>query len=206
MEPDPLFNAPGRLCASTIRSFSVWYLELAGTMTTQAPRESRLMGAKSFSGSYGRFLNRAALVERVELLPMKTVCPSAGALQRLCTAMKPLAPALFSTATPCPVISPIFRANSRAVVSVPLPGGNGTTKRSGLDGKASDASARAGQEASADATQSPANMRRRLSDAKVMLSPFLISWVVNRCWGRDSSARGQRLSPRRSRAITHPGA
>src|SRR6218665_1328032 len=78
----------------------------------------------------------AALVLSVELLPMNTVWPSCGALSAVCTPMKPLPPGLFSTVTGWPASSPMLLAKSRAVMSVPLPGGNGTMKRIGRDGKA----------------------------------------------------------------------
>src|SRR5438067_12134248 len=49
--------------------------------------------------------------------------------------MLPPAPARFSTMNGWPRISAIFGVTVRATMSVPPPGGNGTTTRIGLDGK-----------------------------------------------------------------------
>nr|WP_245175905.1 hypothetical protein [Cupriavidus sp. AcVe19-6a] len=67
---------------------------------------------------------------------------------------------MFSTTTPWPVSSPIFLANMRAVVSVPLPAGNGTMKRMGREGKASSA-ASAGSGAMPAASAAAASPRKR---------------------------------------------
>src|SRR5947209_17131143 len=49
--------------------------------------------------------------------------------------MLPPAPARFSMMKGCPRISAIFGVTVRATMSVPPPGGNGTTTRIGFDGK-----------------------------------------------------------------------
>jgi hypothetical protein len=61
-----------------------------------------------------------------ELLPIKTVYPSAGAESTACVAMKLFAPGLFSITTDWDVNSESFFAKYLAEVSVALPGGNGT--------------------------------------------------------------------------------
>src|SRR5258706_2015470 len=67
---------------------------------------------------------------------MNTVCPSGAAWATACAAMKPLAPALFSTITGFPVCFETSWASARANPSVVLPEVMGTTKLIVLPGNA----------------------------------------------------------------------
>src|SRR5512140_597272 len=68
--------------------------------------------------------------------PSTIVYPSAGDLATASTPRLPPAPGLLSITKVQPVAAATFWLVSRATMSVPPPGGNGTTRRIGLAGQA----------------------------------------------------------------------
>src|SRR6185436_13538077 len=73
------------------------------------------------------------------IVAMNSVWPSASAFAATSVPIVPLAPARFSTTTPCPHASWSFAPTTRATMSVPPPGGNATMIFTGLVGNASAA-------------------------------------------------------------------
>ena len=63
-----------------------------------------------------------------------TVCPSGAERATVSAPMFPLAPGLFSTTMGCPRRSESFGPTVRAMMSMPVPGVNGTTTLIGWDG------------------------------------------------------------------------
>src|SRR6218665_1394212 len=72
---------------------------------------------------------------RLLVFPSTSLWPSGADLATLSTPRLPPAPGRLSTSTLQWFCSAIFCATVRAVMSEPLPGGNGTTRRIGLAGK-----------------------------------------------------------------------
>ena len=68
------------------------------------------------------------------MISTPTVYPSGGDLATESSPIEPVAPGLFSAIILCPGVSLNFVAITRANRSVLAPGGNGTTRRIGLDG------------------------------------------------------------------------
>src|SRR3954469_21409364 len=72
----------------------------------------------------------------VPMLPIMKVYPSGADFAVSSVPTMPAAPGLFSTTTACPHASCSFCAIIRVPMSVPPPGGKGTTMRMGFDGHA----------------------------------------------------------------------
>ena len=131
---EPCVSWPGRARASAISSLT----ELTGsegcTTSTFGITATCVIGAKSVSGLYGRFLYRLALIVR-PFAAISMVYPSPSAFAVASAAMLPLAPARLSTTTGCCSASVSFCATTRAMMSVEPPAANPTMKRSGRLGK-----------------------------------------------------------------------
>src|SRR5882672_2853920 len=94
-----------------------------------------VIGVKSLMGSYGRFFERNCAVTWVLGEVNKIVVPSGAACATASAPIMPFAPPRFSTITVWPVAAVIFGDIRRARMSVPFPGGKGTTIFSGLAGE-----------------------------------------------------------------------
>src|SRR6185503_2704760 len=70
------------------------------------------------------------------MVAMNSVWPSGSALAATSVPIVPLAPARFSTTTPCPHASCSFAPTTRATMSVPPPGGKATMIFTGFVGNA----------------------------------------------------------------------
>src|SRR4029077_820122 len=73
------------------------------------------------------------------IVAMNSVWPSGSDFAATSVPIVPLAPARFSTTTPCPQASCSFAPTTLATMSVPPPGGNATMIFTGLVGNASAA-------------------------------------------------------------------
>src|SRR5688572_21286378 len=104
-------------------------------------RAARLMGAKSFSESYGSFLKRPGLIERLPTNPSSSVCPSGGALATISDPTMPFAATRLSTITGCPTRSASLSPTARATVSLTPPGGLSAITRIGRSGYSAQAAA-----------------------------------------------------------------
>src|SRR6516164_4043987 len=91
-------------------------------------------GAKSLIGSYGRLALRLAATVCVLAVAMPIVSPSGAALATASAPILPLAPVRFSITICWPSRWLSFCATMRAMISVLLPAGKGTTKRTGRSG------------------------------------------------------------------------
>jgi hypothetical protein len=104
------------------------------------------------------------------MLVISSTVPLAGCLATYSAAITPPAPALFSTVTGTPHARASFCAITRAITSVPPPGGKPTTMRTGAVGSG-DAAAKEGTAAAAVAAR-PETMKWRL--CMVRLSPSFL--------------------------------
>ncbi len=130
----PTLSLPGLALANASASLSVAKREFAAANTPMSKKPSVVTGAKSFSVSYGSFLNSPTLTA-LPLLISSSVCPSGRAAATACEATMLPALGLFSTTTGWPSVLPIDSATARAVRSAMPPGAKGTSNVIGRSGK-----------------------------------------------------------------------
>ena len=129
------------------------------TSTFGTPATS-VIGAKSFTGSYGSFGYSDWLMPCVPTVPISSVWPSAGERATSLAPRLPPAPGLLSTMKGWPNTRPSSGASARARMSVVPPAAKGTTMRTGLLGQAPCARSGPGATSAADASS---NSWRRFS-------------------------------------------
>ena len=156
----PMLSLPGCARACATRSLSVANLEAAGTNNPRSKLPIRLMGVKSFKGSYGNFLNSETLTAW-PLLMSSRVCPSGRAEATAWLATMLPALGLFSTTTACPRVRAICSATARAVRSAIPPGANGTTSVMGRSGNRAASAQPAAMAGSRPAVAAFSAVRRR---------------------------------------------
>src|SRR6218665_1840910 len=147
-------------------SASVLSTETALTSSTTGWDAMLVIGAKTCNGSKGIFGESAGVIARLAVWPRPIVWPSATALAGGWRPRLPPAPGGLSIPRVQPACVASLSASKRAIVSVPPPGGNGTTSLIGLAGQTSWANQAPASGASKAAA---AKARRRIASFRFFM-------------------------------------